>query len=68
MSAGLLPIAMKVSAKLIGLDLVSVQPMAAPSAQFYYGGETKSQREARLALERSEARNKAIDEILKDLE
>jgi hypothetical protein len=41
----ILPIAMKVSAKTIGLDLVSVQPMSAPSGILpyidYQYGDTK---------------------------
>jgi hypothetical protein len=32
----MLPIAMKMSAKLLGADLVSVQPMAAPTGKLFY--------------------------------
>ena len=33
---GILPIAMRVSSKTIGFDLVSVQPMLAPSMSLFY--------------------------------
>lgn len=62
------PVVMIMAPKTIGIDLVSVKPMAVPSySVIYMDIETSEEKEARKALERSEARNKIIDKILKDL-
>ena len=58
----LLPMAMKVSAQTIGLDLVSVQPMSGP------GGMSKEERERIEAEIKQENRDSKIDALVEGTE
>ena len=60
----LLPLAQKMFAKTIVLDLISVKPMSSPSGGIF-GGETEEQREIRLIEER---RQQIIEERTKKIE
>jgi hypothetical protein len=63
----ILPLAMKVSARTIGLDLVSVQPLSAPTGILYYGDtiyETEEEKRAKIYKKRKEI----VDKLLNGLE
>lgn len=61
---GILPLAMKVSARVIGLDLVSVQPLSAPKGIIYYSDsiyETEEEKRAKIYKKRKEIIDKLLN-------
>lgn len=59
---GILPLAMKVSARVIGLDLVSVQPLSAPKGIIYYSiYETEEEKRAKIYKKRKEIIDKLLN-------
>jgi hypothetical protein len=58
---GILPLAMKVSARTIGLDLVSVQHLSAPKGILFFYDDTEEEKRAKIYKKRKEIIEKLLN-------